>query len=40
MMHYLTTKGMVVLGVMGVLAGWAVVEFVLWIFSFIHVSIG
>lgn len=39
-MHYFTTTAFVVLGVVGAIAGWAAIEFILWLFSFIHVSIG
>ncbi len=30
----------ILLGLVCAVVGWAVIEFVLWLFSFIHISIG
>lgn len=39
-MHYFSGANLIILGIILVFAGWAVIDFVLWLLSFIHVSIG
>lgn len=39
-MHYFSGANLIILGIILAFAGWAVIEFALWLLSFIHVSIG
>ena len=33
-------SAIIVFGIACAITGWAVIEFVLWLFSFVHISIG
>lgn len=39
-MGYLNGPGLIFLCALIGVAGWGVIEFVLWLFSFIHISVG
>lgn len=33
-------KALIVMGVICAVAGWAIIELILWLLSFVHISIG
>jgi hypothetical protein len=34
------TGAVIILCILSAVAGWAVIEFILWVFSFVHISFG